>query len=149
MSLLPQLLDPSAPAPERTLVLQAHRGNAPTPGHHFALRRGDWKLVRASGFGRWTPREDASWELYDLVKDPDEQTNVYDDPAYAKVRDQLKKQFAELRKQVGDDGSHHPECEKVVQEFWDYDEADRKKAIEISRAFKERREAELARRKKK
>lgn len=45
----------------------------------------------------------------------------------------------------GDDGSHYPECEKVVQEFWDYDEADRRKAIEISRRFLEDRLSELRR----
>ena len=70
-------------------------------------------------------------------------TEVYDDPAYAKVRDQLKQQFARLRQDIGDDGSHHPACEEIVQEFWDYDEADRKKAIQISHDFKAAREASL------
>jgi len=79
-----------------------------------------------------------------LKKDPEELNNVYDDPAYADIRDNLKVQFAQLRKDVGDDGSHFPKCEAVVQEFWDYDEADRKKAIEISHAYKAVREAELA-----
>jgi hypothetical protein len=32
-----------------------------------------------------------------------------------------------------------------VQEFWDYDQADRNKAIEISAAFRRTREAELER----
>jgi N-acetylglucosamine-6-sulfatase len=86
------------------------------------------------------------WELYDLVKDPQELHNVYDDPAYAGLRDELKKQFAKLRKDIGDDGSHHPDCEKVVQEFWDYDEADRARAIEISHQYKARREAPKKRR---
>ncbi len=86
------------------------------------------------------------WELYDLVKDPEELHNRYDDPAYAAIRDQLKQQFAALRKQVGDDGSHYPECEKVVQEFWGYDAADRAKAVEISHRFKEVREQALRKR---
>ena len=73
--------------------------------------------------------------------------NVYDDASYADVRKQLKAQFAQLRKRIGDDGSHYPECEKVIQEFWDYDDEDRKRAIEISAQFRQRREAELAKRK--
>jgi arylsulfatase A-like enzyme len=88
-----------------------------------------------------------AWELYDLVKDPSELNNVYDDPKYAKTRDQLKSQFAKLRKDVGDDGSHYPKCEAVVQEFWDYTAADKAKAIKLSHEFRKTREASLARKK--
>ena len=49
-----------------------------------------------------------------------------------------------MRSDIGDDGSHYPECEKVVQDFWDYSETDHQKAIEISHAFLKIREAELA-----
>ena len=69
---------------------------------------------------------------------------MYHVPKYNKIRDELKAQFAQLRKDVGDDGSHYPECEAVIQEFWDYSEEDRLKAIEISANFKQIREAELA-----
>jgi hypothetical protein len=85
-----------------------------------------------------------AWELYDLTEDPNELNNVYDHPEYKVVRDHLKSQFSQLRLDIGDDGSHYPECEKVVQEFWDYDQADRDKAIKISRAFLNQRESELA-----
>ena len=84
------------------------------------------------------------WELYDLVKDPQELRNVYYVPKYNHIREELKTQFAQLRMDVGDDGSHYPKCEAVVQEFWDYSEEDRLKAIEISANFKRIREAELA-----
>ena len=86
--------------------------------------------------------------MYDLVKDPDELNNVYDDPAYRDVRTRLKKQFAQLRKDVGDDGSHYPKCEEIVQEFWDYDAADRQRAIQLSHEFLIQREASLAKREK-
>ena len=45
---------------------------------------------------------------------------------------------------MGDDGSHYPDCENIVQEFWDYSDADRKKATAISNEFLIRRKAELA-----
>jgi hypothetical protein len=42
------------------------------------------------------------WELYDLEEDPGEMKNVYQDPAYSEIRDQLHKRLEELRKQYGD-----------------------------------------------
>ena len=42
------------------------------------------------------------WELFDLENDPDEMKNVYDDPEYSEVREELHKRLDELRKQFGD-----------------------------------------------
>ena len=42
------------------------------------------------------------WELIDRLKDPEELTNVYDDPAYAEVRTELHKKLEELRVQYKD-----------------------------------------------
>lgn len=42
------------------------------------------------------------WELIDLKKDPKEQHNYYNDPAYAKIRKNLHKKLDELRIQYGD-----------------------------------------------
>lgn len=51
---------------------------------HFAYRTGDWKLILARGSGGWTsPRENQipanapPVQLYDLSRDPGEQTNLY------------------------------------------------------------------------
>jgi hypothetical protein len=44
-----------------------------------------------------------------------------------------------IRERVGDNGLDFPETEKVVQEFWDYDDEDRKQAQEISHEFLARR----------
>jgi len=121
----------------------AHHDN---PGE-MAIRTKTHKLIYFYGADyegkNQTP---PAWELYDLSTDPSELHNVYDHPAYFKVREELKKQLALLRRDIGDDGSHYPACEKVVQEFWDYDEGDREKAIEISRRFKALREASLSNR---
>jgi len=126
-----------------------HMAHHDNPGE-MAIRTKTHKLIYFYGAnykgGYQTP---PAWELYDLAKDPEEQDNVYDVPAYAQIREELKAQLAAKRTEIGDDGSHYPECEAVVQEFWDYDEADRKKAIEISHTFKSVREAELAKAKEK
>ncbi|MCA9063466.1 MAG: DUF4976 domain-containing protein, partial [Planctomycetaceae bacterium] len=123
-----------------------HMAHHDNPGE-MAIRTKTHKLIYFYGCDyQGRDQTPPAWELYDLTVDPDELNNVYDDPAYAHVRDRLKSQFARLRKQVGDDGSHYPECEKIVQQFWDYDDADRKAAVQISHDFRMRREAELSRR---
>lgn len=110
----------------------AHHFN---PGH-VGIRTKTHKLIYYYGCTyegeNQTP---PAWELYDMKNDPHETTNLYDDPKYAEVVNKLKKQLAALRKEVGDTGKDYPKCEAIVQEFWDYDEADRKKAIEISHQF--------------
>jgi len=42
------------------------------------------------------------WELYDLKKDSNEMKNVYGDPEYAEVQNNLHKRLEELRKYYGD-----------------------------------------------
>ena len=125
-----------------------HMAHHDNPGE-MAIRTNNYKLIYFYGANyqgeNLTP---PGWELYDLKKDPEELVNVYDDPDYRRVRDSLKKRFAQLRKDIGDDGSHYPKCEAVIQQFWDYDEADRKQAIQISHDFKDRREKMLAERNK-
>lgn len=42
------------------------------------------------------------WELYDRAKDPHELNNVYDDPAYAKIREDLHARLEQMREKYGD-----------------------------------------------
>lgn len=111
---------------------------------HVGIRTKTHKLIYFYGCnydgGYQTP---PGWELYDLINDPHETINLYNDPANAALVADLKKQLAETRKRVGDDGSHFPKAEQVIQEFWDYDDKDREKAQKISHTFLLRREAEL------
>lgn len=64
------------PLEERTIVIQSHRGDVPVRDHHFALRRGRWKLCHPSGFGRSSPQGPMKLELYDLEADPFERANL-------------------------------------------------------------------------
>jgi arylsulfatase A-like enzyme len=112
---------------------------------HLGIRTKTHKLIYYYGCnqdgGYQTP---AGWELYDLIHDPDESRNLYDEAEAAPLVADLKRRLALTRARVGDDGSHFPACEKVVQEFWDYDDADRARAAEISHAYRARRLQELA-----
>jgi arylsulfatase A-like enzyme len=40
------------------------------------------------------------WELFDLKTDPQELKSVYDDPAYAPVREDLNRELNRLRKEL-------------------------------------------------
>lgn len=122
-----------------------HMWHHDNPGM-LGLRTKDYKLIYYYGMGRDDkfPRTPPSWELYDLKKDPQEVVNVYDDPAYASVATDLKKQLAERRKAIGDDGTDYPAIEAVVQEFWDYDTIARNKAEQMSRDYRAMKEAEAA-----
>ena len=111
---------------------------------HLGMRTKRYKLIYFYGCnyqgGYQTP---AGWELYDMKNDPHETKNLYHNPKHAKLAQSLKDWLAKVRKRVGDDGSHYPECEKVVQEFWDYDEADQARVRKISAQYLERRKGEL------
>ena len=120
-----------------------HMAHHDNPGH-MGLRTTTHKLIYYYGCnydgGYQTP---PGWELYDLVKDPHETQNIYDDPANASLVADLKQRLADTRKRVGDDGSHYPKCEAIIQEFWDYDKSDVAKARQISHEYLKRRLGEL------
>ncbi len=63
-------------AGNRSLFLQSHRGDRPVPFHHFAMREQNWKLVRGTGFGSETIKEEKPFELYQVSKDVDESKNL-------------------------------------------------------------------------
>ena len=75
-SLLPLLEGKSLDWPNRRLFIQSHRGNEPVKFHHFAVREQDWKLVRGTGFGGETIREEKPFELYQIAEDPGETKNL-------------------------------------------------------------------------
>jgi len=136
----PEPEDWRAAAYYRYWMHMAHHDNPA----HVGIRTKKYKLIYYYGCnyegGYRTP---PGWELYDLENDPSETRNMIDDPELKETVDELKLLLAETRKRVGDDGSHYPACEEVIQEFWDYDQEDREKAIEISNAYLERRQMEL------
>ena len=122
----------------------AHHDN---PGH-VGIRTKDYKLIFYYGVNyKGEYQTPPAWELYDLRTDPFELKNQYDNPEYEGTIAELKEQLADLRKNVGDTGEDYPEVEKVLQEFWDYDTADREKAVQLSHDYLKRREEELSKKK--
>ena len=111
---------------------------------HVGMRTKRYKLIYFYGCNyQGEYQTPAAWELYDMKNDPQETKNIYDDPKNKELVKTLKTWMKKLRKKVGDDGSHYPACEKIVQDFWDYDKADQAKAKKISAEYLARRKAEL------
>lgn len=79
------------------------------------------------------------WELYDLEKDPMEMKNVYKDPAYSEVKEDLHLQLEELREVYGDSEALNQhfleEYNKKVEknpliEYWKFTPAERQKLLQ-------------------
>jgi len=62
---------------------------------HYGIRTDRYKLIHFY-------YDIDEWELYDLQEDPQELHNVYDDDAYATVRENMHKKLAELREKYKD-----------------------------------------------
>lgn len=65
---------------------------------HYGYRTERYKLIYFYNDGLGLPGTSIfsfppEWELYDLKRDPDELTNVYDDPEYADIREDLKREM--------------------------------------------------------
>jgi len=75
---------------------------------HYGVRTKTHKLIH------FYEKEIDEWELFDLVKDPDEMKSVYGDPAYAKVTAELKAELARLREhyRVPDEDPARPSRKK-------------------------------------
>ena len=109
---------------------------------HFGIRTKKHKLIFYYGCDtRGGHRTPPGWELYDLTRDAREVVNVYDDPSYKDVVVRLKAQLRALRERIGDTDERFPEVKKIVDEFWEYDDAARRKAVEISHQCAERAKA--------
>lgn len=75
MSLAPLLRGENVAWPDRVLVCQWHRGDAPERYRSFAARSQDWKLVQPFGAGeKWNGK--MAFKLYDMAHDPLELRDV-------------------------------------------------------------------------
>jgi len=69
----------------------------------FAIRKGDWKLIKGLGSGGFTPPKrkiakegEPKGQLYNLRKDPEEKNNLWNDKF--ELVEELKQNLAKIRK---------------------------------------------------
>lgn len=118
-----KMLRGEADAPERTEVYfrywmhLAHRHDNPA---HFGVRTKDYKIVFYYGLaldsnGARDIPTTPGWELYDLKNDPNEMHNVYGDPKYAQVQEDMKKLLDEVRVKYKDTDEDYPEIAELMK----------------------------------
>ena len=93
------ILRGESPADWRTSVYY-HYYEFPQPHYvhpHTGVRTERYKLIHFYTID--------AWELFDLEKDPRELKSVYDDPAYAGVVADMKKELTRLKEQYHDNGT--------------------------------------------
>nr|WP_237268046.1 sulfatase/phosphatase domain-containing protein [Tessaracoccus aquimaris] len=81
---------------------------------HYGVRTATHKFIHYYNDGLGTPGSServlpSEFELYDLVADPSELTNVADDPSYTEVRRDLEAELARLQELYGDRPYEGPE----------------------------------------
>ena len=85
---------------------------------HYGVRTQTHKYIVYYNDGLGSPGSSdrvlpTEYELYDMVKDPSELTNVVDDPAYAGARSDLEEELARLQLHFGDEPYQGPDTPRV------------------------------------
>ncbi|MGW8178575.1 MAG: arylsulfatase, partial [bacterium] len=76
LSLIPLWKGKKSPWPNRNLFFQAHRGDVPELGRACAVRSQRYKLIQPKGWESGPGPENPDWMLFDLVRDPGEQSDI-------------------------------------------------------------------------
>lgn len=97
--------------------------NEPRRPAHLGIRTDRYKLALFYGQSRTRTGRDPmpyapGWEFYDLVKDPGENRNAINDPAYKHVIARLKKRLKEIKKQLGDEPETNQTIETILGQYW-------------------------------
>ena len=90
----------------------------------MGIRTNHYKLIFYYGLslgmkGTYTDQATTpAWEFYDLINDPLELKNQYNNPEFKNIIAKLKNDLVELREQNGDSQTDGAEMKKVIQENW-------------------------------
>ena len=111
-----------------------HGAHFNVPGH-YGIRTKDYKLIFFYGMGlgysysefypsgNWNfegnkiQNTEPYWEMYDLQKDPNELNNIYNNPDYAELREKLRGELFNLKKQYDDRDNRYPELYELTKNY--------------------------------
>lgn len=90
---------------------------------HYGIRTKTHKLIFFYGLpldaaGALGNATQPHWELYDLTKDPHEQNNVYEEPIYEQVVQDLKTRLLALKDRIGDRDEVYPDLMELRSKAW-------------------------------
>lgn len=100
-----------------------------TPAH-FGLRTKQYKLIFFYGVDfedpprtdYWGSQADIvtqpGWEFYDLYQDPNETQNLYFDPEYTEVINDLKLRLKSLREELSETDERYPHIQEIIDKNW-------------------------------
>jgi N-acetylglucosamine-6-sulfatase len=100
-----------------------------TPAH-FGIRTSQYKLIFFYGVdfedpprkGYWGSKAEIvtppGWEFYDLLQDPNEMQNLYSDPEYSEVINDLKTRLKSLRKELNETDERYPHIQDIIDKNW-------------------------------
>jgi len=106
ISVLPALKGEMMPTPERTIHIQWHRGEVPDMGRSYMARGPQYKIVQPQGVQPGPAPKDAKIELYDIINDPAEQTNLAD--KHPEIVEKMRKDYEAWFKDVKADRNFLP-----------------------------------------
>ena len=100
---------------------------------HFGIRTMKYKIIFFYGidYGRlltpspenWGSQDSIvtppGWEFYDLETDPHEMNNLYNDPDYQGIIEDLKSRLETIRKELNETDEKYPHIQKIIDEHWD------------------------------
>ncbi len=97
--------------------------NEPKRPAHFGIRNERYKLALFYGQSRTTTQRDVmdyppGWEFYDLRKDPREDHNTIDDPAYQDIIKTMKARLRVLKAESGDGVERNEIIQEIIEENW-------------------------------
>ena len=57
-----------------------------------------------------------AWEFYDLLEDPHENKNAYDNPKYLEIIEEMKIELYKQRELYGDTDQNYPEIQEMLSQ---------------------------------
>lgn len=116
-------LQGNSPAGWRKDMYYRYWANEPARPAHFGIRTDRYKLAFFYGQSRTKTERDKmtyapGWEFYDLQKDPYEDRNAINDPAYQAIIKKLKIRLRQIKNESGDGTEANETIKKLIEQYW-------------------------------